>query len=179
MFGRRYSKKLKNMEALNTPRVDIDIPDIESESIKLNKDLDTRDDLYKLDDFFAYDDEEYVQIASGEVTDVIGRVMPKSLKLRKDIGSDGEVLEILEHAEEVYIVKAFNGWYYIKTSRETFGWCMCCHIDTNINGFNREMEAASRNKYIEDTLESTKNGLVKADDEPTKIRSGLFSVFTK
>lgn len=77
--------------------------------------------MYRVDDYFANEDEEYMQIISGEVSDVMGKVMPKSLKLRKDIGSDGEVLENLGHGEEVSIIKAFNGWYYVETSRGTFG----------------------------------------------------------
>lgn len=132
---------------------------IESESIKITKDLDARDDLYKFDDFFAADNEEYLEIASNGTDNVFGRVMPKSLKLRKDIGSDGEVLETLEHEEEVSIIKAFNGWYYVQTSRGTYGWCMSCHIDTDINGYDKEEEAKSRNEYIEKTLKDAENSL--------------------
>ena len=99
-----------------------------------------------------------MQIISGEVSDVMGKVMPKSLKLRKDIGSDGEVLENLGHGEEVSIIKAFNGWYYVETSRGTFGQYMCCHIDTNVDGYDREDEARRRNEYIENTLKEAEQG---------------------
>ncbi|MBQ8997145.1 MAG: SH3 domain-containing protein [Clostridium sp.] len=172
IFKKKYNKDMYMNNA--TSRVYRD-EDIESNSIKITKDLDTRDDFYKVDNFFASDDHEYLQIASGEVDNIMGKVMPKSLKLRQDIGSDGEVIEMLEQNEEVSIIKAFNGWYYIETSRGTCGWCMCCHIDTNINGYDREHIAKARNEHIEKTLEKTKNGLVNPTDEPTKIRK--FNLF--
>ena len=165
MTRKDYLKEISSFDEVN----------IEPESIKIIENLDTRDDLYRVDDYFASEDEEYMQIISGEFTDVMGKVMSKSLKLRKDIGSDGEVLENLEHGEEVSIIKAFNGWYYVETSRGTFGWCMCCHIDTNIDGYDREDEAKRRNEYIENTLKEAEQGLVRPTDEPTKIRKGFLN----
>ena len=172
---RKHLKEYYLEKAKESSNIDIDIPYIEPESVKIVKDLDHRDDLYKVDSFFAYEDEEYLQILSGETEeDVMGIVMPKNLKLRKNIGSDGEVLETLTHGEEVHIKKAFNGWYYVETLNGVLGWCMCCHIDTSIGGYDKQEEAKTRNEYIEKTLEEAKKGLVKPDDKPTKIRKQIF-----
>ena len=133
-FGKKRSKKMDALEELkNMQPTQIDIPFIETESIKINKDLDSRDDLYKLDDFFAHEDEAYMRVISGDMVDIKGVVIPKSLKLRDSIGSDGEVLKILTIDEEVTIIKAFNGWYNVRTQDDIAGWCMCCHIKANID----------------------------------------------
>lgn len=52
---------------------------------------------------------------------------------------------------------------------------MCCHIDTNIDGYDRENEAKRRNEYIENTLKEAEQGLVRPTDEPTKIRKGFLN----
>lgn len=179
LLKKKYLKKIKNVESLDTYKVSTDIPYIKSESIKLNKNLDTRDDLYKPDKFFVNDDEEYMKILSENITDVIGRVMPKNLKVRKDIGSDGEVLEILKYGDEVQIIKAFNGWYYVKTQADILGWCMCCHIDTSIDGFNKQEEALAKNEYIEKVLANAANAkkeLVKPKAKSIEIHADLFNV---
>lgn len=35
---------------------------------------------------------------------------------------------------------------------------MCCHIDTNVDGYDREDEARRRNEYIENTLKEAEQG---------------------
>lgn len=173
-FRKRKHLKEYYLEKAKESNVDIDIPYIESESIKITKDLDTRDDLYKVDSFFAGEDKEYMQILSGEVEgEVMGMVMPKSLKLRRSIGADGEVLETLTHGEEVHIKKAFNGWYYVETLNGVLGWCMCCHIDTSIGGYDKQEEAKTRNEYIEKTLEEAKKGSIRPEDMPTETKIGF------
>ena len=168
MFGRKkYDFNDSNYDDF---RREFDDVDIESESIKITANLDTRDDLYKLDDFFASDDEEYMNILSNNVDDAQGKVMSKSLKLRKDIGSDGEVIDMLEQNEIVSIIKAFNGWYYVETQDGLQGWCMCCHIDTNVDGFDRDEMAERRNSRISNILKRTNNGFINVDGEPTNIR---------
>lgn len=170
MFG--FLRKKQHINLNNTTN-SISFRDdvyIEPESIKITEGLDTRDDLYRVDDLFAYNDKEYLKIASGEIDNIKGRVLPSQLKVRKDIGSDGEVLEYLQHDDEVTIIKAFNGWYNIITSTGICGWCMCCHIDTAINGYNKKSKAIARNNEIKKILKDAENGLVKPTDSPTKIR---------
>ena len=176
MFKKNYLKEYYLEKAKQGSTVNIDVPEIESESIRITAGLDKRDDFYKIDDFITDGDDEYMKIASGDMEEeVTGMVMPTSLKVRKDIGSDGEVLEMINHGDEVSIKRAFNGWYQVETKNGVLGWCMCCHIDTNIGGYDRQDKAKARNKYIERTLEKTKNGLLGPDDEPTKLRGSFFS----
>ena len=46
---------------------------------------------------------------------------------------------------------------------------MCCHIDTNVDGYDREDEARRRNEYIENTLKEAEQGWLTVNQFYIKI----------